>query len=133
MQIRKLMNMHGRNQASGELYVHSPSRGSAVISGRAFRVPPRCLHLSPRRASDPAQLFCPINRVEELIYIILRRASQPLPLGCLCPSPPLFIPPREERQRNNDAAPLHIQSRRVAIQRQAPPTPDPHLPCPHPD
>lgn len=35
MQIRKLMNMHGRNQASGELYVHSPSRGSAVISIQA--------------------------------------------------------------------------------------------------
>lgn len=32
---KKLMNMHLGNQASGELYVYSPSRGSAVISVEA--------------------------------------------------------------------------------------------------
>lgn len=32
---KKLMNMHRRNQASGEPYVDSPSRGSEVISIQA--------------------------------------------------------------------------------------------------
>lgn len=41
-----------------------------LASRRPSRVSSRCLHLSPRRASDSAQLFSPINRVKELIYII---------------------------------------------------------------
>lgn len=66
--------------------------------------------------------FCPINRVEELIYIILRGTSQqPLPLGYFCPSLPLFIRRPKERRRNKDAAPFHTQSLRVATQRQVPP------------